>query len=495
MEEGHSKIRVEAPDSALPFVVHQHADWMFLRFDYGKPRTWHQIVIRDPVGRTRYSHLDVIEPRTVLLHRDPYLTGVTAVSGDIIPGTWTVEFLRKFPVEFEIEWETGSGNVPLELYTHDMDLDIWCEGVGAGQNVFLNHYSWEKCKLPVRRWYKGNLHGHTTLSDGLLSPREITRQAETKGLEFFFVTEHNVFPSYWPKGRPLVIPGMEFTSFGKGDWNALGLTGWIDCWGAGSEDGGMHAQEGQNRLMEEAGSMGAVRTFNHPLAGRFAWRFPDSPLRYVDLLEKWNSPTKTSTPALTEQTMVLWNTLWNDGYRVPGVGGSDTHLRPDQSYEEGCPPDSIGDPSSYVLADRLTPEDILNGLRAGHVYVSRGPELEVTFRVGERTFAFGDDLTEELDVTKDGLVRSDWTVTHAEGSQLRVIENGSIMETYDIGTDHCSFEMEFSWKDREYAWRRFELRDSDGELLCFTNPVSYGSKQISLFTWGQLLEKAGIVLH
>lgn len=489
-----AKLRLEAPDSAISFEVERHAEWMRLRFDYGKPRTWRQLVVRDPAGRLRYMHFDVVEPRNALLHRNAELTTATAVAGDIIPGHWTIEFLRNFPGEFELEWVIGDGEVLDEAFVRDEDREIWSEGEGAGRNGDLNRYDWNVCKGTGRRWYRGDLHGHTTLSDGSLSPREMTRQAEVRELDFFFVTEHNVFPSSWPKGKPLVIPGMEFTSFGKGDWNALGLPGWIDCWGTGLQDGGMHTQEGQDRMMEKAAACGAVRTFNHPLAGRFAWRYPESPLRFIDLLEIWNSPTRRSTPGLTEQTMVLWNLLWNDGYRVPGVGGSDTHLRPDQSYEEGCPPDTIGDPASYVLADRLTPQDILSGLRAGHVYVSRGPELEASIEAGGCTFTFGDDLTEALAGSGDGIVRYRLTVTDAKGAKLRIIDNGVVIDTQPIETDCWVHDQTFSWKGLAYVWKRLEIRDADDKLLCFTNPISSGTKEHELLTWGQLLDKAGIAL-
>ncbi|PYI53429.1 CehA/McbA family metallohydrolase [Paenibacillus flagellatus] len=493
---GKSKVRWEEPGAAVAFRVERRAAWLSIRFGYGKPRTWRQLVVRDPEGRMRYTHLDVIEPGAALLHRDPYWTSPTAVAGDIVPGEWTIEFVRSVPGEFELEWEIGDGEPPEDIVTRDEERDVWSEGEGAGSQAALNRYDWSACRgAPERRWYRGDLHGHTTLSDGRLSPREMTRQAEAKRLDFFFVTEHNVWPGSWPRGLPLVIPGIEFTSFGKGDWNALGLREWIDGWGTGSDDGGMHSQEGQNRLMEEAAARGAVRTLNHPLAGRFAWRYPDTPLACIDLLELWNSPTRTSTHALTERTMELWNWLWNDGYRIPGVGGSDTHLRPDESYEEGCPPDSIGDPVTCVLADRLSPEAIVDGLRAGRVYVTRGPELQVAIRAGGSKFAFGDDLTEALDGgSGDVKVRCELTVAGAAGKRLRVIENGGVVETKEIASDPYRYETAFSWEGRDYVWRRFEIRDADDRLLAFTNPVSRGAKRHSLRTWGQLLEQAGIVL-
>ncbi|MDF2648846.1 MAG: hypothetical protein K0Q73_4651 [Paenibacillus sp.] len=105
------------------------------------------------------------------------------------------------------------------------------------------------------------------------------------GLDFYLVTEHNNLPSSWPKGKLLVIPGIEFTSFGRGDWNAIGLTQWLDCWGTDVQDGGMSTDEGQLRLFNEARSLGIICSVNHPMSGRFSWRFPQIPLDKIDVLE------------------------------------------------------------------------------------------------------------------------------------------------------------------------------------------------------------------
>ena len=65
--------------------------------------------------------------------------------------------------------------------------------------LFLNDYG----------WYKGNLHTHTTLSDGLLSAREVISYYKSKGYDFLAITDHE---KYYPGGfedNMLVLPGIE----------------------------------------------------------------------------------------------------------------------------------------------------------------------------------------------------------------------------------------------------------------------------------------------
>ena len=45
-------------------------------------------------------------------------------------------------------------------------------------------------------WYKGNLHAHTTESDGMQTPEERVKAYRSKGYSFLAITDHNVFASY-----------------------------------------------------------------------------------------------------------------------------------------------------------------------------------------------------------------------------------------------------------------------------------------------------------
>lgn len=62
-------------------------------------------------------------------------------------------------------------------------------------------------------WLKGNLHTHSTNSDGRLTPEELAEAYRTRGYDFLAITDHDVFKSY-PElcsEKFLVLPGMELT--------------------------------------------------------------------------------------------------------------------------------------------------------------------------------------------------------------------------------------------------------------------------------------------
>ena len=42
-------------------------------------------------------------------------------------------------------------------------------------------------------WYKGNIHCHTTDSDGMLTPDEVVRLYKDAGYQFLAISDHNIF--------------------------------------------------------------------------------------------------------------------------------------------------------------------------------------------------------------------------------------------------------------------------------------------------------------
>ena len=42
-------------------------------------------------------------------------------------------------------------------------------------------------------WYKGNLHTHTTLSDGAVAPDESIKRYKNAGYDFLAITDHRKF--------------------------------------------------------------------------------------------------------------------------------------------------------------------------------------------------------------------------------------------------------------------------------------------------------------
>ncbi len=64
--------------------------------------------------------------------------------------------------------------------------------LAQSQNVFQQNTRFRSAaRAQKMNVYVGNLHSHTSYSDGILTPREAYRMAEGNGLDFMAVTEHN----------------------------------------------------------------------------------------------------------------------------------------------------------------------------------------------------------------------------------------------------------------------------------------------------------------
>ena len=62
-------------------------------------------------------------------------------------------------------------------------------------------------------WYKGNLHTHTNLFDGLAAPEDVAALYRDAGYHFLAITDHNMFNLYSQLSSEnfLMIPGVELT--------------------------------------------------------------------------------------------------------------------------------------------------------------------------------------------------------------------------------------------------------------------------------------------
>ena len=61
------------------------------------------------------------------------------------------------------------------------------------------------------RWFRGNLHTHTTESDGGMTPEEMVGWHVTHGYDFLSLTEHRLRldPTPYARDSLLLIPGIE----------------------------------------------------------------------------------------------------------------------------------------------------------------------------------------------------------------------------------------------------------------------------------------------
>ena len=219
-----------------------------------------------------------------------------------------------------------------------------------------------------RRWYRGELHLHSTHSDGDWTPAEIAERARPRDLDFMVLSDHNTTSSYEEfrslvDPRTLVIPGTEITTY-NGHCLAIGVEEWID-WRTGL------AGRSINEVARAVRAAGGIFVVAHPdampddVCTGCRWTHEDFDPALADAVEiwggLWDGPEEEN-----EGCVALWRRWLGLGHRLAATAATDAHR----------PKDWRGAvPLTYVLADDLSRAAILDAIRAGRTYVSSGPQI------------------------------------------------------------------------------------------------------------------------
>ena len=77
-------------------------------------------------------------------------------------------------------------------------------------------------------WFKGNVHTHTTNSDGHMTPEQIVLRYREAGYDFLSITDHGVLMDTRELSRPdlLMIPGEEICAGAR----ASAVASWDSQW-------------------------------------------------------------------------------------------------------------------------------------------------------------------------------------------------------------------------------------------------------------------------
>jgi len=213
-------------------------------------------------------------------------------------------------------------------------------------------------------WYRGELHAHSSESDGRYAVETVVQAAIDAGLDFLSLTDHHT-TSHWRKLARLIehpialLRSCEITAH-RGHASLHGIHQWVDVY-VDRPDWTM------NHAATAVHEQGGLFCINHAFGGGTAWRYFNFDWRNADLME-----IHTHLEGCNNDAQIsLWDRLLSSGYRIVGVGGTDVH-DPFHDHEQ------FGQVVTWVFADELSEKGILAGLRRGNIYVSRGPKLRFT---------------------------------------------------------------------------------------------------------------------
>lgn len=380
-----------------------------------------------------------------------------------LSGTYTLQMISFDPqlnpesVSFKV-YENEAAVEQLEAYEASVlsALDLW------------DLPSEDICVNEEGRFYRGDLHAHTFLSDGVLTVDGARRAVLEKALDFMAITDHNLVPmGFGPIGASH-IPAFELT-LPTGHMNVHGLV-----------DPDIY----KGLLTAGAWSLNdALRTFlpkchvaiNHPFFP--PWDF-QLDLSLVDALEIICDPEYPGSDLATEKAISFLDFAWSRGIVIFAVGGSDSHG------------EAYGDPVTHVFAAAPRVSLLIEGLKKGHVMVTRGMALEATYVMKDGPVLPGSAVKRLSDLQAVRVV----ILPEADANyELRVVCNGKVIQSHVIMAlsgqeSRFQFEALDLPSQEGFKWLRFEIKNAQGEWVGFVNPIYEGTPNKSPGTWGCLME-------
>ncbi len=227
-------------------------------------------------------------------------------------------------------------------------------------------------------WYKGNIHTHTTESDGDEEPQKVVSWYRKHDYDFLVLSDHNhVTILDYQSGirrlkRPLMIPGEEVTVNLAGGAiavhiNAIGIANLVEPIDSGDVVSTLQAN------IKAIVNAGGIASINHP---NYKWSYDHESIIQVtgaSLLEIFNGHPFANLHGgpghfSTEQ---IWDKVLSSGKPIFGVAADDSHNYRDFSPSHSNP----GRGWVMVKSAALTKESILEALAEGNFYSSTGVTL------------------------------------------------------------------------------------------------------------------------
>lgn len=239
-----------------------------------------------------------------------------------------------------------------------------------------------------RTFYRGNIHCHSTFSDGALSPDELKELYKREGYSFLSITDHDTYHDYrdeLDEDGFVTIPGAEYALGWYGNTkhadrvhHLIALKYEDVSYPEGhrayrifpttDNEHVRHTEE----LINELKRSGFLVMYNHPGWSRV---YDDHILSLsgLDFLEIYNYGTILDTNNGYDN--LTWQRMLDSGRRINAVADDDNHNSP------SSPSDSAGG-WVCVQADSLEKKAILDAMLEGRYYSSSGPEIR-EFRIEE----------------------------------------------------------------------------------------------------------------
>ena len=218
-------------------------------------------------------------------------------------------------------------------------------------------------KNPGRFW-RGNIHTHSTLSDGVLSPEAVVQAYKDAGYDFMMLSDHFIGHYNWPVADTRTYRSNSFTTLIGSEVHAprtsAGELWHIVAAGLPLDFPPCDPSESGEALARRAMAAGAFVGMAHPAWSQLTIE-DGRALSFAHAVEIYNHGCATESDR--GEGFYLLDQLLTEGHRLSAFATDDAHFKT---------PDHFGG-WVQVKAESLDPEALLAALKAGQYYSSQGP--------------------------------------------------------------------------------------------------------------------------
>jgi hypothetical protein len=296
------------------------------------------------------------------------------------------------------------------------------------------------------RFWRGNLHTHSTLSDGALAPQQAIEAYKDAGYDFLQLSEHFLERFGWPIADTRRWRSNNFTTLIGAEIHApatiVGELWHILAVGLPLDFAPPETSESGPDLAARARAHGAFVAIAHPAWSQLTVE-DGRALASAHAVEIYNHGSAVENDR--GDGYYLMDRLLNEGRRLTGIATDDAHFR-------------HGDYDAFggfveVKAESLEPQALLAALKAGDFYSSQGPRIhDVAFSPSEVSIACSP-------VQAITLVTGTSRALTKVGRQI----TGATFDLSNVGQNNRA-------KDAPAAWARATIIDAAGRRA-WTNPI------------------------
>lgn len=408
------------------------------------------VVVDEETGEPLISQLKIWDKTENLVYRTvtDYLGRYELVLPD---GSYDIEFSHGSEYEIEVL----------------SDYIVYTNGYFKMPDISL------KRLYNIGNWYAGDIHQHSTYSDGKDLPSEVLKSNIAVGLSYGILSDHNSVYQIkeWLAGNNFYIGG------GK---NFIAMQGWEVTTSRGHYQA-INCDQIFNATAYSASDIlrivndirlqpNTIAQINHPgrsddmgfkdwnLAGRF------------DTIEVWNGvyapPYLSGT---NKNSYAKWVELMNKGTRLAIVGGTDNHSIYGTPYApDGSDLDWIkrntysGSPRTFVYTDDYSADGVFKAIKQGNSFITNGPMVfaDIAGKKYGETATLADNMVLNFDLKSNEELR-----------QLKIFVNGKVVETIDIADGTFTYTGTFALENLKSGdWVNLQLTGDFGGFAV-TNPI------------------------